>query len=212
MDWLKNMETWQYEWRDDIQADSEIPDGYRYVGATSNDILNDLNICTGYRIQDSNVFYVAGEIESGGLAISAVNKRISANMRVSVQLSYDDENASSNNLLGIMFEGITFTASSIQASIDTNNPFMRELAALFEISYGNETFSEIMKEPTGSYIKETGTKVLSGSINIPASKFAPNMAFGNATIKSGIKDIAMYFRNSQISWPIEKWPMFRPKK
>ena len=30
--------------------------------------------------------------------------------------------------------------------------------------------------------------------------------------KSGIKDIAMYFRNSQISWPIEKWPMFRPKK
>ena len=212
MDWIKNMETWQYEWRDDIQADSEIPDGYRYVGPTSNDILSDLNISPQYRIQNSSVFYIAGEIESCGIAITAVNKGISANMRVSVQLSYDAENASSNNLIGVMFEGITFTASSVQTSIDANNPYMIEMASLFEIGYGNEIFSEIMSEPGDSYIKQSGTKVLTGSINIPASKLASNKAFGEARIKSGVVNYAMFYKNSEISWPIEKWPMFRLKK
>ena len=55
-------------------------------------------------------------------------------------------------------------------------------------------------------------KVLSGSINIPAKMLAPNLAFGKAAIKLVIKEIAMFFENTQISWPIEKWPMFRIKK
>lgn len=57
-----------------------------------------------------------------------------------------------------------------------------------------------------------GMKVLTGSINIPAKMLAPNLAFGKAAIKLGIKEIAMFFENTQISWPIEKWPMFRIKK
>jgi hypothetical protein len=30
-DWIKNSETGQYGWRDDIKHDSEIPEGYRYI-------------------------------------------------------------------------------------------------------------------------------------------------------------------------------------
>ena len=99
-DWIKNMETWRYEWRDDISANSIIPNGYRYVGANSYDILNDLNINKEYSMRSENLFYVAGEKELGGLVITAVNKSISAHMRVSVLLSYDKNNSSSNNSLG----------------------------------------------------------------------------------------------------------------
>lgn len=50
-DWIKNMETWRYGWRDDISANSD-------------DILNDLNINKEYSMRSENLFYVAGEKES----------------------------------------------------------------------------------------------------------------------------------------------------
>ena len=102
-DWIKNMETWRYEWRDDISANSD-------------DILNDLNINKEYSMRSENLFYVAGEKES-----------------------YDKNNISSNNSLGRVFEGIMFTAVTVQSSVNTNNPFARELGSMFEIGYGNES-------------------------------------------------------------------------
>ena len=218
MDWLKNMETWQYEWRDDIQADSEIPDGYRYVGATSNDILNDLNIQTEYSPQGSELSYVYSDKANGCVMITFVSKGFYGFIQVSAEMSYDLGKVSSLNKSGLSFEGVRFSATMVQHKADNNNPVMSELTSLFEISYGTETFSKILTEPSYPYVKDSKTQVLSGSINVPAGKFQPHLAFGKAYIKSGVKSsgsdsrVTPIFINSQISWPIEKWPMFRPKK
>ena len=54
-DWIKNTETGHYEWRDDITKDSEIPSGYKYVGISEMDILDDLNINSYYELKSGYV-------------------------------------------------------------------------------------------------------------------------------------------------------------
>ena len=42
MDWIKNIETGYYEWRDNINNSFEVPNNYTYIGASSMDILHNL--------------------------------------------------------------------------------------------------------------------------------------------------------------------------
>ena len=210
-DWVKNMETGQYEWNDDINSESEIPEGYIYVGATTFDVLNHLNINTKYPTQYSSIFLFTGEQEKGNVIIMTY-KTFLAHLTASAIVSYNTSDISPNNSLGLTFEGVKFTATLVQSSSNDFNPYVGNISAVLNLNYGNDVFSTIMVKSTEPIIKETGTNVISGSVIIPASIFASHLAFGKASIHAGATNASRISTNRKISWGIEKWPMFRPVK
>ena len=48
MDWIKNGKNGNYEWQDNVTAASDTPEGYSYIGKSSTNILDDLNINSKY--------------------------------------------------------------------------------------------------------------------------------------------------------------------
>lgn len=59
-------------------------------------------------------------------------------------------------------------------------------SASFNVIYGEEIFSTIMRTPNYPYIRGTGEKVINGSIFISAHKINSNLNFDKALLKAGI--------------------------
>ncbi|MBR0321489.1 MAG: hypothetical protein IIX08_03775, partial [Bacteroidales bacterium] len=97
MDWIKNTETGQYEWRDDVRNKSEVPSGYSYVGQYTTDILKDLNITTSYSDHQANVFSVNGDYGPGWAILSLNYFYANVHLSVSANVSYDLYNATEHN-------------------------------------------------------------------------------------------------------------------
>ena len=208
-DWVKNATTGQYEWRDDIGSDSEIPEQYIYIGPSTLDILNDLNMNTKYPDRYSKIFVLTGDTDKGSVVVLTC-KTFLVNLKVSASVTYNASDVSNVNTTGVTFEGVKFVATLVQSSSDILNPYADALSAVFSLSYGDQDFSTIMKTPTEPIIKALGTEVISGGIFIPASKFAAHFAFGQALVRVGATDSNSLSNTPNIRWGVEKWPMFRP--
>ena len=51
-DWIRNLETDEYEWNDNVKSREDTPAGYEYIGAFDSDILYDIGVST-------NLYYEA---------------------------------------------------------------------------------------------------------------------------------------------------------
>ena len=213
MDWIKNSETGKYEWRDDINRDSEIPDGYRYVGSTTESILDDLNINTQYHPISSNVYSFVMDQFMGFSWIFGCHIDFTLFFTVSTNISVDKSKHNANNMRGLSFDGVTFTATMHQKEEDLSNSLDAEVGAMLNISYGSNQFSaRIVNRPSNGYVVQTGYKVTCGSIFIPAGLFAPHLSFGNAIVNASPSDFKTFGGSQELKWCIEKRMMLRPSK
>ena len=211
MDWIKNGKNGNYEWQDNVTAASDTPEGYSYIGKSSTNILDDLNINSKYVTQETRVSYIAGENDTNSSVLLKMAFKLTCNMTVSAAISYDDANSSSNNLLGKTFEGVYFNVSVTQKSIDSQNQFAHNAGASLEINYGGKLFSTLLKEPTYAYVTESGTDVISGNVLIPACLISETSTFGRMKLNLGINSRPMYGKSSEVEWEIMKSAVLKAK-
>lgn len=81
-------------------------------------------------------------------------------------------------------------------------------SASFNVIYGEEIFSTIMRTPNYPYIRGTGEKVINGSIFIPAHKINSNLNFDKALLKAGIPSPNVLAKIVTISWGLMNKPIF----
>ena len=213
MDWIKNSETGKYEWRDDINRDSEIPDGYRYVGSTTESILDDLNINTQYQSESSYVYSLVMDSFMSVFWIFGYYVDFTVFFAVETNISADKSRSNDNNMRGLSFDGVTFTATMLQKGDNLSNTLDTGVSAMLNMSYGRNQFSaSIVNRPSNGYIVQSGDKLTCGSIFIPASMFAPHLAFGNAIVNASPSDFKTFGGSRELKWCIEKRMMYRPAK
>ena len=109
-DWIVANGSCYYIWRNDITSKSEIPDGFRYVGANDADILMDLGLDYSLSERSTNkIGLIASDVESGRYVISHMaNVKERSNALIDVDVSYNND--------GRIFNGIdikTTTVSSV---------------------------------------------------------------------------------------------------
>ena len=211
MDWIKCAETGNYEWRDDIYNDSEIPEGYTYVGSSTDDILKDLNINSQYNMNELSIISIGGDCDevnpnkSSWRLLVPINIEVTASVKVSPIISFIPANSTGNNLLGKSFTGIKFTAVMTQRQANSINDFDNEAIARFYINYGPKVFDQQLESPKEAYVVPSGTKITSGTIFISASALSPNRSFGNATLGISAQNFGLYSQNKSIQWKISKY-------
>ena len=211
MDWIKCAETGNYEWRDDIYNDSEIPEGYTYVGSSTDDILKDLNINSQYNMNELSIISIGGDCDevnpnkSSWRLLVPINIEVTASVKVSPIISFIPANSTGNNLLGKSFTGIKFTAVMTQRQANSINDFDNEAIARFYINYGPKVFNQQLESPKEAYVVPSGTKITSGTIFISASALSPNRSFGNATLGISAQNFGLYSQTKSIQWKISRY-------
>ena len=211
MDWIKCAETGNYEWRDDIYNDSEIPEGYTYVGSSTDDILKDLNINSQYNMNELSIISIGGDCDevnpnkSSWRLLVPINIEVTASVKVSPIISFIPANSTGNNLLGKSFIGIKFTAVMTQRQANSINDFDNEAIARFYINYGPKVFDHQLESPKEAYVVPSGTKITSGTIFISASALSPNRSFGNAILGISAQNFGLYSQTKSIQWKISKY-------
>jgi hypothetical protein len=211
MDWIKCAETGNYEWRDDIYNDSEIPEGYTYVGSSTDDILKDLNINSQYNMNELSIISIGGDCDevnpnkSSWRLLAPINIEVTASVKVSPIISFIPANSTGNNLLGKSFTGIKFTAVMTQRQANSINDFDNEAIARFYINYGPKVFDQQLESPKEAYVVPSGTKITSGTIFISASALSPNRSFGNATLGVSAQNFGLYSQTKSIQWKISRY-------
>ncbi len=138
-DWIKNKETEEYEWRDDVTSEDDTPEGYEYIGASNNDILDDLGIQSKHEAQTANIISGGLDENRGGSAFIGTNTDVTGNITVKADVSFNIEKGTDNNVMGKQFEGITVKASMSQEAFSPNSDLKMEYKGHFEVKVGDES-------------------------------------------------------------------------
>ena len=180
-DWIRSQSTNMYEWKDDITADSQLPEGYVYVGANDQSILTDLGIASSYA-ENQRIYTLSLADESAALNQPSVQSKIGAATttaisvaegligktaagHISVRADVSFGAATADNELGRYFDGITLSATYSQPG---GRP-----GGTFRVTNNGATISDPLSPVQGPYIKSPGSSVLTGEVRIPAPQLAP---------------------------------------
>jgi len=82
-DWVKNIETKEYEWHDDVTSANETPEGYSYIGKHDNDILKDLNLPLEYNNEQLN--RVSAGLDGDGKTGIPIGSKTSVSVHLSIK-------------------------------------------------------------------------------------------------------------------------------
>lgn len=184
-DWVQNIETGEYEWMDNVTSADNTPEGYRYVGSQDADILKDLGVSYSFPEQSSNrLGYVAADVEMGRYAVNhLINVKAKSNISISADVSYNLLGGTENNRLGKRFEGIKVSSTVIGSNSGADGTV--NAYSNLTIGYGGKTYTAGMGEPQLPYLKQTGTSVAVGSVNIPASNLSRSYSFSGVSVSGG---------------------------
>ena len=192
-DWVKNLETNEYEWMDNVTSIENTPSGYIYIGNSSEDILTSLNLRTQFDVQKVTTIgigfngnlaeFLTPAVIASGIAIEGNSASVSGHISVKANIAYNIYNASSDNCNGIKFEGITIMGSMIYKSMATSFDYQSDFKGFMSVQFGN-IYMVPLKIPTNPIVYESGTNVLSASLTIPASKLNSNY-WGDVRIQAG---------------------------
>ena len=192
-DWVKNLETNEYEWMDNVTSIENTPSGYKYIGNSSEDILTSLNLRTQFDVQKVTTIgigfngnlaeFLTPAVIASGIAIEGNSASVSGHISVKANIAYNIYNASSDNCNGIKFEGITIMGSMIYKSMATSFDYQSDFKGFMSVQFGN-IYMVPLKIPTNPIVYESGTNVLSASLTIPASKLNSNY-WGDVRIQAG---------------------------
>jgi hypothetical protein len=208
-DWVKNKETEEYEWKDNVKSVEETPEGYTYIGPEDDDILKDLNL--PLETEEKSDKKIGGGLEgddkSGAPILSEV--RTTRNINIKADVSYYFNNATRNNKFGKRFEGVSFKGNLTQSSKSGNSDFNMNYKGYFSIKYGNSEFTDMLTPIDFPVILPQGATGSQGNISIPASKLSGNKIFRRATISAGTTNPNLIFSPKPIkmTWSLSSIPV-----
>jgi RHS repeat-associated protein len=184
-DWVQNIGTGGYEWKDNVTFANNTPEGYKYVGSRDADILKDLGVSYSFPEQSSNrIGYVAADVDMGKYAVNhLINVKAKSNVSISADVRYYLLDGTENNRFGKKFEGIKVSATVIGSNSDADGTV--NTYSNLTVGYGGKTYSAGMKEPQLPYLKQTGTSVAVGSVNIPSSCLGRSNSFSGVRVSGG---------------------------
>jgi RHS repeat-associated protein len=209
-DWIVADGTTNYQWRDDINAKSTMPEGFQYVGANDVDILTHLGMNYKFKELSTNkIGLVAADVELGSHAIShMVNVKEKSNATISTNVSFSKDNATENNSMGRTFNGVSINVTEVSSNSGVDGEMMS--GGLVSVQYGNKNYQSALKEPEGAYFRQTGTTIGVATVNIPqsdlsvGSKFSQIQVKGNWFVKrpEGITPVTIYPGGNFIPIPL----------
>ena len=138
-DWIVANGTSNYEWRNDITAESTIPKGYQYVGANDSDILSHLGLPTSFLEYSSNrIGSIASDAEVGRYAVShMINVKEKSNATIDVNVSYTRE--------GRIFNGVEIKVTNVSSNSGLDGNI--ENVGLVNVQYGDKAYTSTLKTP-----------------------------------------------------------------
>lgn len=212
MDWLFSYKDEKYIWRDDINAKSTIPDGYKYIGSEDQSILTHMGIKAIYETKSENNVDVGvdGE-ELKGAALTGVSTKVKADITITTNVSYKEENASDNNKDGKSFEGVTVTASVSERTNSSSDEVKAKSYGVLTIEIGDKKISSGLKNISQGYFYETGTKPTTGEIRIPSSAITSTNYLKSATVRIGDPNPNMIISIPvKLQWNLQTRTIYRP--
>ena len=216
LDWIKNLITNKYEWRDDVTKPSETPEGYAYIGPRDNDILNDLNIPSNFEIKDFKRVGVGLDGEAGKGAVPVLSfSNVSGNLQVKVAVShYNKNNLNEHNKYGKTFEGITFYANFSQQGISANSNYLMSYEASLLISDGQKVYwNHFVNPPKWSeYLWDANYSIRSTNMHFSAQEIYSRPLL-KATISAGMSNPWIFVQPKTIyaTWSLIKNPYYFQK-
>lgn len=114
VDWIKNLKTGGFEWRNEVTSASNTPKGYSYVGKENSSIVDNLFSTSSARNSDWDAGLIAAEdFDNPYSAKGAGFYNMTAKTELSVSISADVTTKfdSSGNVASKKFEGVTISAS-----------------------------------------------------------------------------------------------------
>lgn len=178
-DWIKNIKTGQYEWRNEVTSVANTPKGYTYIGKEDKSILKDLGWNITYPASSSTkVGTIASDAENEGpLNYSAshiVKAKVETNLRinaaVSVNLGLKDGEEFSKKFLGVSVDVVNVSRNTGSDEITTTGDV--------SFSFKGSNYSTALKPDNArDRLKEVGTNIALGNILIPASQLSKGDAF-----------------------------------
>ena len=200
-DWVKNKETNEYEWKDNVTSKQNTPKGYEYVGKSANDILIDMGIPLKYDSKTVEKYSVGLDADRGGSAIIGTNTNVTGNISVKPDISFNIKGGSENNVMGKQFEGIIVKASLSQESLTPNSDLKMEYGGTFETHVGKESVSYNLKSPTVPTIPDNS---IESGVIIPSSVLKSNEQI-SVSIKAGTTNPGLFIspRPIEMNWKIK---------
>ncbi|MBQ8672443.1 MAG: RHS repeat-associated core domain-containing protein, partial [Bacteroides sp.] len=210
-DWVRNKETDEYVWMDNVTSENDTPEGYWYVGSNDEDILKDLNLITEFDSQTSvnKGFGVDGD--EGVVLIMGSNVVTKSSLFVSADISQKQENVSPNNVNGKTFEGVTFTTNVSQTAMGANADYSSLPQGHFTVGYGTMHSAPLL-HPQKPVVYQQGMTPKTASIHFSAGSINRNKYFSTAAIKMGTTNAnLLYTKPVNIEWNLMRNLLFVSK-
>lgn len=212
-DWVHNLQTGEFEWMDNVVSQATTPDGYSYVGSSSDDILRSMNIYLEYQqLTDAIVGldFIGGDGLIGAGVISPVDIELTGNIAVSAEIGFDAGKATTNNVGGLYFKGINVSGTMSQQSIVTSPDISSLANGTLQVTYGDRTYYESLKVPKSGIRSSTST-VTTAEIMIPASVMNQSGYFYEAKISASRINQSGITSNVDFVWKLERNPVLRKR-
>lgn len=133
-------------------------------------------------IKTNDVGMVAIDAELGKYAASnLVNVKEKSNATITTNVSYNKNNVTKNNSLGRTFNGISVNVTDVSSNSSVDDEMIG--GGFVSVQYGNKTYQSGLKEPDGTYFRQTGTTVSVATINIPQAGLSFGTKFSQIQIK-----------------------------
>ena len=204
-DWVKNLETNEYVWMDNVTSIENTPDGYKYIGSSSEDILADLNLKTDFEskvMKNGGIGLTNDEAVRYGILPSGGYYSMKGHISVSANITQNRENVTSINSMGIIFEGISFKANVSYISAGTDSDFKPQPKGHFIVEYGDLLYSPLLL-PKEAVVYEQGWTPLSATVDIPSKMISRDNYFSHATIALGVtNNNYLYFSSNKMKWSL----------
>lgn len=183
-DWVRNLKTNTYEWKNEVTSIDNTPDGYKYVGHEDNSIIEDIGWNRTYNpITTKAVGYISTDSEDGektGVAYSAshfvgVTTTTAIGVSANVSASMDPNTGVESK----SFLGVTIGVSSVVRSSEE-----LQTGSNLNVSFNGKNYSSHLEEPEegGDRLREPGATYSSANITIPANQITPGAGFPGATV------------------------------
>ena len=215
-DWIRDLKTGQFIWRDDVTSAATTPDGYSYVGHNDKDILHCLNIRTSYPEQSfkNAGIGIKGVFGWPGFAVNVAWGEGHANLYAQAVSGYSEKLKNSNNLTGRCFKGIEFISYVTQKQFSGSKSTQMLEAGHLSIdaeNIGNCSTTGYYKIPQEAIIAQQGTSTIKARVFIPAQSISPNTVFHSATCSLGDTNPELLIRSNPIKlkWGLMLTPIIR---
>jgi RHS repeat-associated protein len=187
-DWVKNNQTGNYEWKNEVTSASNTPSGDTYVGKQDDDVVNDLGYSTTpSTVTSTKTGVIHTDVEEGNAenyiasytAGHAVTVKVSTTTQVSADVTTTmDKDLNTSKTFNGLRENIsmTVTTSSNEALTTTAQVNLGVNGQQGQLNLGEPAASP------GGDIKQVGATYLTGSVTMTADQAKQGTNFPSLNI------------------------------